>query len=214
VRYNDLSFARGAISIFHGAVVEYNYMHSFSYGFDPNRAGNRVSNGNPDEITHNNAVNNQGYTNATVEGNYIDARYGRVSNEPTRYLNPYSFRTYENRIVRLGDPINGFTFTNYLSETRNGSGYRVINNYVNHSGRPFRCNSSSKAAGADCLEDFSNNAFENDHFDQFGVSPLIEDKDRRGSLTGSCNYRIDDGSISYLPNDIFGSRFTHQTGSC
>jgi hypothetical protein len=191
-------------------------MHSFAYGADPNRAGNTATSGsNPDEITHNNAINNQGYNNATLKGNYIDARYGKVSKQPTRYLNPY-YRTsvYPGGVVKVGHPINGFTFANYLTGGRTGNGLKILNNYVANSGRAFRCNSSSSVANAGCVEEFSYNAFVDNLFSKFGAKPLIEDKDGKGKLGGKCNYLFDDGKIDYLPADIFGSRFNHPTNNC
>jgi len=153
VQYNDLSFARSAVSMFHGAVFRFNYAHDFAFGFDPKRAGNPS-----DNITHNNAVNNLGYSNTLVQGNYIVARYGRVSAQPGTYLNPHYHTIYSGGVVDVGDPINGFTFTNYLIQG-NGSGMRIVENYVVAAGRPFRCNASSSHSGPSCAADISGNVF-------------------------------------------------------
>ena len=204
VQYNDLSFARSAVSMFHGAVFRFNYAHDFAFGFDPKRAGNPS-----DNITHNNAVNNLGYSNTLVQGNYIVARYGRVSAQPGTYLNPHYHTIYSGGVVDVGDPINGFTFTNYLIQG-NGSGMRIVENYVVAAGRPFRCNASSSHSGPSCAADISGNVFVDDYFDGFGAT-LFHDKDGNGSIAGSCNLRGAGGSYSVLPSSSFGSAGTHGT---
>lgn len=207
VQYNDLSLARGAVSLFHGTVFRYNYAHDLAFGFDPTRASNPS-----DNVTHNNVVNNLGYTNILVQGNYIVARYGRVSSSPSTYRNPHFHGVYSNGVVEVGDPINGFAFTNYLVNG-NGDGLRVRENYVEGSGRPFRCNASSRHSGASCVDDMSGNVFAEDRFDDFNP-PLFHDKDGAGSISGSCNLKKVGGGYELLPSDAFGPGNVHGHNNC
>ena len=208
VQYNDLSFARGAVSLFHGTEFRFNYVHDLSFGFDPTRANNPN-----DNVTHNNVVNNLGYQNTLVEGNYIVARYGRVSAQPTRYTAPHYHGVYTGGVVEVGDPINGFTFTNYL-QRGNGDGMHIVNNYVEASGRPFRCNSSSQHSSPSCADDISGNVFAEDYFNAFQPTALFQDKDGAGSISGSCNARRTSSGTQVLPSTSFGVSNTHQTSSC
>ncbi|MGI9605728.1 MAG: hypothetical protein ACR2P0_06270 [Acidimicrobiales bacterium] len=208
VQYNDLSFGRGAVSMFSGAVFRFNYVHDLSFGFDPNRAGNPN-----DNVTHNNVANNLGYANTLIQGNYIVARYGRVSAQPSTYRSPIYHGVYANGIVEVGDPINGFTFANYL-QRGNGSNYRLVENYIEGSGRPFRCNSSNQYPGTSCAQDISRNVFAADYFDGFMPEALFHDKDGAGSISGSCNVRAVNGGHEILPSNSFGPSNTHVTSGC
>lgn len=192
VRFNDLSGARGAVQMFHGTTFAYNYAHSFSFGFDPRRANNP-----DDRITHNNAVNDQGYNNTLVAGNYIDATYARVSQQPNEYLNPHFRNLYENGVVEVGDPLNGFAFAHYLNNG-NGTGSVWTRNYVYNSGRPFRCNSSSNFNDSVCSEDISFNVFDNLRKSDFFDIDSFEDADGRGALAGRCNFQLSGDTLSSL----------------
>ncbi len=192
IRFNDLSFARGAVHMFHGTSFAFNYAHDFSFGFDPSRANSAT-----DRITHNNATNDQGYSNTSVAGNYIDATYGRVSNQPTVNLNPHFRGLYENGVVEVGDPLNGFAFSHYLN---NGSGHDSVwtRNYVNNSGRPFLCNSSARHGDAVCSTDISLNVFDNLRKADFANLESFEDADGQGAIAGRCNFQLAEGELSNL----------------
>lgn len=207
IQYNDLSLARGAVSLFHGTVFQFNYAHDLSFGFDPTRAGN-----SSDNVTHNNVVNNLGYRDALVQGNYIVAKYGRVSAQPSKYRTPHFHGAYSGGIVEVGDPINGFVFTNYL-HNGNGANLRILENYVEGAGRPFRCNGSSGHSGASCASDISANVFAANRFDDFNP-PLFHDKDGAGTISGSCNVRKVAGGYEFLPESAFGDSNKHVTTGC
>lgn len=207
VQYNDLSLARGAVSLFDGTVFQYNYAHDLAFGYDPTRAHNPH-----DNVTHNNVVNNLGYRNTLVKGNYIDASYGRVSSNPSTYTNPHFHGVYANGVVEVGDPINGFVFTNYLVNG-DGDGHRILNNYVEGAGRPFRCNSSATQSSPSCADDISGNAFAQDRFNAFEAT-LFEDADGASSISGSCNVRRTSNGYQVLPSSAFGNAGTHQTSGC
>lgn len=210
IRFNDLSFARGAVQLSNGTNFSYNYAHSFSFGFDPRRASNPS-----DNVTHNNAVNNQGYRDTLVEGNYIVATYGRVSQQPSTYRNPH-FRAlaYTDGIVEVGDPLNGFTFTNYL-HNGSGSGTVTVRNYVLGAGRAFRCNGSSNHSTATCAAEISHNMFGDDNFDLFLQTPLFEDKDGNGSISGRCNGVVNgSGATTIFDSNEFGNAGTHGRSGC
>ena len=208
VEFNDLSLARGAVQAFTGTTFRYNYVHDLAFGFDPTRANNP-----DDNITHNNVVNSLGYRDVLIQGNYIVARYGRVSSAPSTYRNPYTYHgTYENGIVEVGDPINGFTFTNYLVKA-DGDGLRIIENFVEGAGRPFRCNSSSRHSSSTCAADISRNAFAQDYFDAFGAT-LFDDKDGNGTIAGSCNSQISSNGTQLIASNAFGNSGTHRTSGC
>ena len=207
IQYNDLSFARGAVSVFTGTVFRYNFAHDFSFGLDPSRADNPN-----DNVTHNNAVNNLGYS-ARVEGNYIVATYGRVSSQPSNNRNPHFGSVYEGGIVEVGDPINGFAFTNYLVND-SGHGYQVTDNYFVGVGRAFLCNNSDRHTSASCADDISNNVFANDRFEDFGGTHFRDAKGL-GSISGSCNAIGSPSSgFELLASSVFGSGNTHRTNSC
>ena len=192
VRFNDLSNARGAVELFHDATFVFNYLHDFSFGFDPTRAHSET-----DRVTHNNSVNNLGYRNVTVAGNYIDATYGRVSLEPELYRNPHFHKAFPEGIVDEGDPINGFAFTSYLVNG-DGLGGVYTRNYVRGVGRPFRCNSSALNEASVCADDISFNVFDNLQIGLFNSVPPFEDEDGQGSLGGSCNFELIAGQLHAL----------------
>lgn len=192
VRFNDLSHARGAVSLFHDSTFVFNYLHDFSFGLDPTR-----ENSDTDRITHNNSINNLGYQNVLVAGNFIDATYGRVSLEPEKNLNPFYRDAYPEGIVREGDPINGFAFTNYLVNG-DGAGAMYLRNYVRSVGRPFRCNSSANQVESVCVEAMSFNVFADLRIEQFNSEPPFDDKDGEGDIRGECNFRMDAGVLTLL----------------
>lgn len=192
VRFNDLSHARGAVALFHEATFVFNHLHNFSFGFDPTRA-----NSDTDRVTHNNSVNNLGYQNVLVVGNFIDATYGRVSLEPENYLNPHFRDLYLDGIVRVGDPINGFAFTNYLING-NGDGAVYSRNFVRGVGRPFRCNASSSHDDSVCAEDFSFNVFDDLRIEGFNSESPFDDEDGFGFIGGECNFRIEEDVMTPL----------------
>ena len=207
IQYNDLSFARGAVEVFTGTVFRFNYAHDFSFGFDPSRASNPS-----DNITHNNPINNLGYS-AQVHGNYIVARYGRVSAQPNTYRNPHFHNVYSGGVVEVGDPLNGFAFVNYLVNGP-GNGYRVTDNYFVDVGRAFLCNNSDRHANSSCADDISRNVFADHHFDDFqGV--FFRDEKGRGSINGSCNVEgSNSSSFNVLPSSAFGTGKNHNTNNC
>ncbi len=207
VQYNDLSLARGAVSLYHGTVFRFNYAHDMAFGFDPKRADNP-----DDNITHNNIVNNQGYNNALVHGNYIVARYGRVSAEPNRYRNPHYSNVYPDGLVSIGDPINGYAFTNYLING-DGDGMRITDNYVVGSGRPFLCSAGDRQSSPTCADDISGNVFADPLFEEFGWQ-VFRDHKRTGTISGSCNTTYIGGVYEVLPASIFGDENTHGTQGC
>ena len=208
IQYNDLSLARGAVEVFHDTIFRNNYVHSLAYGFDPSRANNPT-----DNITHNNVVNNFGYQNVLVQGNYIEAFYGRVSTQPNTYLYPWFRRVYDAGVVEVGDPMNGFAFINYLVNG-NGNNYRIIENYIEGSGRPFRCNQSSRHSNPSCAADISRNVFANHYFDEFGITPLFDDKDGNGTINGSCNAQLQGERVSLLSAEAFGNANVHDQSGC
>ncbi len=184
VQFNDLSHARGGVQLFDDATVVFNHLHDFSFGFDPSRADSV-----DDRVTHNNAVGNLGYPNTIVAGNFIDATYGRVSESPTEFVSPYFFDAYEGGVVELGDPINGFAFSNYLIND-NGDGVRYERNYVESTGRPFRCNDSRRHDDSVCSAGISFNVFADLRIDDFGAEPPFRDFDGNGTLLGGCNFEL------------------------
>ena len=192
VRFNDLSFARGAVALFHDSTFVFNYLHDFAFGFDPTRANSET-----DRVTHNNSVNNLGYQNVLVAGNFIDATYGRVSLDPEEFTNPHFRDAYPAGVVAEGDHINGFAFTNYLVNG-NGSGATYTRNYVRGVGRGFRCNSSAQHEDSVCADDFSFNVFDDLRIDLFNAEPVFEDKDGEGQLDISCNFELEGGDFSAL----------------
>jgi len=207
IQYNDLSFGRGAVEVFAGTVFRYNYAHDFSFGFDTRRANNPN-----DNITHNNAINNLGYR-AQIHGNYIVARYGRVSAQPRTYLNRDFPDVYSGGVVDVGDPINGFAFTNYLVNGP-GNGYRITDNYFVSVGRPFLCNDSDHHGNAGCADDISRNVFAEHRFDDF-QGYYFNDDEGNGSISGSCNLESTGSSgFTVIPSSAFGSDNTHGTSGC
>lgn len=220
VRYCDISGVRGAFQGFTDCVAEYNYCHSFTYGLDPNRVGRTAPSGNPDEVTHSNAFNNQGYRNWVVRYNYTVARYTTVSTHPPggspESLSPYSWNgMYPNRVVSVGDPIDGFTFTNYLSGAgRDGQGWLVHDNYTEGTFRPARVNTSSAHASPLAGSDVSRNVFA-DHALSFSSGIVrFDDKDRAATWSGSCNQEVDsDGVVTFMPATAFSSN-NHGTTDC
>jgi hypothetical protein len=198
IRFNDLSHARGAVGLYNDTAFVFNHLHDFSFGFDPTRANSET-----DFVTHNNSVNNLGYRNVTVAGNFIDATYGRVSLSPEENLYTFFPQMYgDDGVVEVGDPINGFAFTNYLING-DGVGARYERNYVRNAGRPFRCNQSAAHAAGVCAEDISFNVFVDLRIEQFNSVPPFEDADGAGVLEGRCNFRQIGDTLSplVLPNE-------------
>lgn len=219
IRYNNIHGVRGAVQGFRDCDFDYNYCHDFSYGLDPFRVGNTAANGNPDEVTHNNAVNNIGYQNFRARYNYIDARYGTVSTYPPNHtpspLSPFAWGFFHGptgREVEVGDPIDGFTFTNYLIQA-DGTGYEAIGNYTIGSFRPFRCNSSNNWPNGTLVADITNNVFDEHQF-AFAFSPLFDDQDGNGVIIGSCNIRYDGGVPTVMASDAFSPPNVHGTSGC
>ena len=200
IRFNDLAEARGAVELFDNTTFAFNHLHNLSFGFDPARAESP-----DDRVTHNNTVNNLGYRNVRVVGNFIEATYGRVSLEPETYVYPFFPDTYTNGIVELGDPINGFAFTNYLING-DGGGAVYSRNFVRGVGRPFLCNDSADHDVGICADDLSFNVFESLQLAGFDSSSPFRDSDGVGQLNGGCNFRLEAGAFSVLelPNESPG----------
>ena len=192
IRFNDLSGARGAVSLFDETVFAFNHLHDLSFGFDPTRADSP-----DDRVTHNNAVNNLGYRDVVVVGNFIDATYGRVSLEPDVNLFPHFPDVYAGGEVAVGDPINGFAFTNYLING-NGDGAVYSRNFVRGAGRPFLCNRSSDHGDSVCAQDLSFNVFEDLQIAGFESTTPFRDSDGDGVLDGGCNFQLIAGDVSLL----------------
>ncbi len=220
IQYCDMSGCRGSVQSFRGTTVQYNYIHDYAFGWQEDRQGG-TQGGLPDEVTHNNGVSNQGYENVTVQFNYIDARYGRVSalqpgdaEYPFRLTPIFRNTVYNNGVepgeVVVGDPIDGFTFTNRQSQG-DGSGYTATDNYVAYAGRVFGAAGTALATdtGAD---DLSRNVFEFDRFDDFqGITDAVQPF--ASSMAGSCNQQIENGVATVLPAEFFDGN-THGTTGC
>ena len=63
---------------------------------------------------------------------------------------------------------------------------------------PIRCNSSSNFSDSVCSESISFNVFDNLRRADFADIAPFEDKDGRGSLAGSCNFQLTQGSLSNM----------------
>ena len=213
VQYNDISGTRGGCHGFRRNTCRYNYFHDYAFGWQSNRQGGTQL-GLPDEVTHNNGINNTGYDSWHVYGNYFDLRYGIVSQlQPgdPRYpfrLTPIFRNTVYNTTgtpgeVAIGDPIDGFTFAQFLIN-EGGADYQVYDNYVAHAGRALRVQGTPGVGPTD----FSRNVFVSDRFDDFqGVDDAFQDT--IGPTSGSCNQR----ELTILPNNIFEGG-VHGTSGC
>ncbi len=206
VHHNDLSFARGAVQMGTDSLVEYNYMHSFSFGGD----ARQQDSGNNAQVTHNNAVNNYGVSGSRLIGNYIQASYGRVSADPQRFKVQQWLGIFENGVVDVGDPLNGFAVINYLI---NGDGAQTVirNNYFADVGRTYFCDTSGRSQGT-CAADMSLNGFGANRFALYTLDYAYPWVIGGGSLAGGCNFLVDSGtdpSVEYLPSSFFpGHRTT------
>ncbi len=210
VEYNDLSFARGALEVGEGSTIQFNFMHSFAFGADQRQ---QQENNNPG-VTHNNAINNGGYTDVLVAGNYVDATYGRVSSFPEDHRNQYYPNVYEDGLVRIGDPINGYAVVNYLLDGP-GTDFRLEHNYFASVGRSFNCQTRG-VENASCTTGADFNAYGADLFDWYGSDRDFSVSGGPAVLEGRCNFTIDDpldpDPQLLPPSFLAGDR--HQTDGC
>ncbi len=210
IQFNDLSGAAGIVELTSNTRVEYNYMHGLAFGAD-RRQTNANNNGG---ITHNNVINSLGYPGGTVVGNYIEATYGRVSANPQWHRTTQYLYIFDDGIIEVGDPLNGFVFAHYPI-LGSGEGYVARHNYIESAGRAMLCQPSNTATG--CASDMSYNAFAKDKFGDFRQQPMFRSTKQHGSFSGECNFKLSgpsDLSPKILGKNIFDNGGTHGTDDC
>lgn len=210
IQFNNLSGAAGIVELTTNTRVQYNYMHGLAFGAD-RRQQNFSNNGG---ITHNNVINSLGYPGGTVIGNYIEATYQRVSANPQQVRTTQYLHFFDNGIIEVGDPLNGFIFAHYPTQG-SGEGYVARNNYIESASRAMLCQPSNTSSG--CGADISYNAFAQHYFNDFGQQPMFRSTRPNGTFNGECNYTLNnanDLNPQLLPNNIFDNNGTHNTTNC